>query len=78
MSDILDRIQDVVREELEDDGIVLTPDTKASDVDGWDSLAHVRIVIAIESEFGLRFDTGDITSLKTVGDLARLVEVGKG
>lgn len=78
MSDNLDRIQDVVRDELDDDAIVLTSDTKASDVDGWDSLAHVRIVIAIESEFGLRFDTSDITSLKNVGDLVRLVEGGRG
>lgn len=74
MTDILSRIQDVVRDELDDDDISLTLDTQASDVDGWDSLAHVRIVIAVESEFGVRFDTMDITSLKNVGDLVALVE----
>lgn len=78
MSDILDRIQDVVRDELDDDEIALTNETSASDVDGWDSLAHVRIVIAIEGEFGVRFDTGKITSLKNVGDLVALVEEAKG
>lgn len=71
---ILTTIQDIVRDELDDDSITLTEQTKASDVDGWDSLAHVRIVIATETEFGVRFGTGEITALKDVGDLVALVK----
>ena len=70
----LARIEDIVRDELDDDSISLTPQTKASDVEGWDSLAHVRIVIAVETAFGLRFDTSDIGALRSVGDLVALVE----
>ena len=70
----LARIEEIVRDELDDESIALTEQTRASDVDGWDSLAHVRIVIAVETAFGLRFDTSDIGALKTVGDLAALVE----
>lgn len=73
----LARIEEIVRDELDDETITLTPATKASDVEGWDSLAHVRIVIAVETAFGLRFDTRDIGALKSVGDLAALVERGK-
>ena len=76
MSGILPKIEEVVRNELEDDSIKLTLDTKASDVEGWDSLCHVRIVIAVEAAFGLRFDVGKITALKNVGDLVALVERG--
>lgn len=70
----LARIEEIVRDELDDETISLTPQTKASDVEGWDSLAHVRIVIAVETAFGLRFDTSDIGALKSVGDLVALVE----
>ena len=70
----LARIEEIVRDELDDETISLTPQTKASDVEGWDSLAHVRIVIAVETAFGLRFDTSDIGALKSVSDLVALVE----
>jgi acyl carrier protein len=43
-------------------------------VEGWDSLAHVRIMIAVEEELGVRFDMSEITSLNDVGDLVRLIE----
>jgi acyl carrier protein len=71
--EILSRITDVVRDQLDDDDISLTPATEANSVDGWDSLAHVRIMIAVEEEFGVRFQTSEITSLKNVGGLVALV-----
>ena len=71
--EILSRITDVVRDQLDDDEIALTPATEANSVDGWDSLAHVRIMIAVEEEFGVRFQTSEITSLKNVGGLVALV-----
>jgi acyl carrier protein len=71
--EILSRITDVVRDQLDDDEITLTQATEANNVDGWDSLAHVRIMIAVEEEFGVRFQTSEITSLKNVGGLVTLV-----
>ncbi|WP_218016902.1 acyl carrier protein [Sphingomonas mali] len=71
--EILSRITNVVRDQLDDDELTLTPTTEANSVDGWDSLAHVRIMIAVEEEFGVRFQTSEITSLKNVGGLVALV-----
>ena len=76
--EILTKITDVVRDELDEDDIVLTPETKARDVEGWDSLAHVRIVVAVEQEFGVRFDMAEITNLDSVGDLVTLVQTTAG
>lgn len=73
-SDILAKITDVVRDQLDNEDIVLTPTSEARQVDGWDSLAHVRIMIAVEEEFGVRFQTSEITSLKNVGGLVDLVK----
>ena len=72
--DVLSGINEVVRDQLDDDDIVLGMDTAASDVDGWDSLAHVRIMIAVEEKFGVRFQTSEITSLKSVGGLVSLIQ----
>lgn len=79
MSDaILARLTDIVRDQLDDDDIMLAHNTLASDVEGWDSLAHVRIVVAAEEEFGVRFETAEIASLKNVGALVDLIATHKG
>lgn len=70
---LLAAITDVVRDELDNDEIVLTPDMEAGEVEGWDSLAHVRIMIAVEQHFGIRFATSEITALKDIGALVALV-----
>lgn len=72
--EILQRITHIVRDELDDDDITLTNGTVAKEVDGWDSLAHVRIVIAVEKAFKTRFEIVQITALESVGDLVRLVQ----
>lgn len=70
---LLAAITDVVRDELDNDAIVLTPEMEAGEVEGWDSLAHVRIMIAVEQRFGIRFTTSEITALKDIGALVALV-----
>lgn len=72
--EVLKRITDLIRENLDNDDIVLTAETEAKDVDGWDSLAHVRIMVAVEEDFNVRFTTDEITSLKDVGSLIALVQ----
>lgn len=72
--EILRRVEEVVRDQLDDETITLTTATRADEVDGWDSLAHVRIMIAVEEGFGVRFQTSEITSLKNVGGLVDLVK----
>lgn len=53
--DILAQVQDVFREELEVDDLVLTDETTADDVEEWDSLSHVQLVVALEKSFGIKF-----------------------
>ena len=73
-SEILERVQTVVADQLDRDDVALSMNTVADSVEGWDSLAHVRIMIAVEEEFGVRIDMSEITSLNDVGDLVRLIE----
>jgi acyl carrier protein len=51
----------------------VTPQLAAKDVDEWDSLTHVSLVLAIEEQFKIRFRVGEVESAKNVGDLVNLI-----
>ena len=67
--DILARIQEIFREELEVEDLVLTDETTADDVEEWDSLSHVQLVVALEKAFNIKFTSREILSWDHVGDL---------
>ncbi|MBR3078920.1 MAG: acyl carrier protein [Prevotella sp.] len=67
--DILARIQEIFREELEVEDLVLTDETTADDVEEWDSLSHVQLVVALEKAFNIKFTSREILSWDNVGDL---------
>ncbi len=74
MSDTKERIQEAFRDIFDDNSIVLRDDMTAADVEHWDSLNHIDMIVAIESEFKVKFTTADVTSLKNVGELIALVD----
>jgi len=57
-----------------EESIQLTPETSAKDVDGWDSLSHIRLILTVERAFKIKFSTSEIGSMKNVGDLVELIE----
>jgi acyl carrier protein len=68
-------LADLIREVLGDDGVALRPETVAAEVAGWDSFAHLTIVVAAETRFGIKIPTREIERLTNVGDLARAIAV---
>ena len=73
-SDILKRVEEIFREELEVDDLVLTDETTADDVEEWDSLSHVQLVAAMEEAFGIEFKYREILSWENIGDLIDCIE----
>jgi acyl carrier protein len=73
-SDILKRVEEIFREELEVDDLVLTDETTADDVEEWDSLSHVQLVAALEEAFGIEFKSREILSWENIGDLIDSIE----
>jgi acyl carrier protein len=63
----LDGISDVVRDVLGDDDIEIREDMAAGSLEGWDSMAHINIVIGVEKRFGVAFSTTDLATLRTEG-----------
>ena len=70
---IIERLTPIFRDVLDDDTLVVNSDTKASDVDGWDSLAHIRLIVSIEKTLAMRFSAQEVSALKNVGDLVALI-----
>ena len=71
--DVLDRLTPLFRNIFRDDTIVVRPETTAADVERWDSLSHIDMIMLVEEEFRMRFPTRDLTRMKNVGDLVRLI-----
>lgn len=64
-----EQVQEIFRDILDDEDLILTDNTTAHDVDGWDSLSHIQLVVAMEKHFKIKFSAKEILSWKNVGEL---------
>ena len=74
MSDTIERVTRVFRDVFQNDDIVIRRETTAADIEGWDSLMHVTLLLHVEREFGIRFNSTQVATLKDVGQLLDLIE----
>jgi acyl carrier protein len=78
MSDVRDRVQEVFRSVFDDPALVLRDEMTASDIDGWDSLTHINLIIAVERALKIKFATAEIARMKApdqnVGSFLKLIE----
>ncbi len=70
----MESLTEVFHDVFENPEIVLTPETTANDVEGWDSLSHAILISAVELKFQVKFSTREVLRLKNVGDLAQLID----
>ena len=77
-NEIISRLNGVFRDVFGDDSISVSQDTTSADIEDWDSIAHISLMDAVENEFGIRFKMREVSSMKNVGDMIRLIaERGK-
>jgi len=67
--EILAKLTGIFHDELDNDGIVLSFETTAEDVEEWDSLSHIQLIVAVEKAFGVRFTSSEIQSWNNVGEM---------
>lgn len=78
LQEVYDKLTEILQDVFDDDDIVATPTLAATDVDGWDSLAHVRFILAIERGFGLKFSAAKASSFANIGELASAIAAKRG
>jgi acyl carrier protein len=71
---IREKLQEVVQRVFDNNTIALTDQTKAADIDGWDSLNQVRIILGCERAFGIRLKPREINALEDVGEMVDHIE----
>lgn len=67
--DVTQALNEIFREVFDDAGIEVFPHTTANDIDGWDSLSHVNLIVTIETRLGVTFLPKELLTFKNVGDL---------
>ena len=71
--EIYERLNNVFRDVFDDESIVVKPETTANDIEDWDSLEHINLVVAVEQEFGMKFNMNEVTTMKDVGDMVKII-----
>jgi len=71
---IVDTLQDVFRDVFDDYSIDLSTDTGPDDIEGWDSLAQVKLILMIQDEFGIQLEPEDAGEMQTVGNIITILE----
>ncbi len=71
---ILSKITENLADIIDREDLVLTEESTADEVDDWDSLNHVKLMVAIEGEFGIRFESDEISAPETIGELIDMIQ----
>lgn len=71
--EIYGQLTDLFRAQFKDPDLHVVAEMTANDVAGWDSLAHIRLILGVEKSFGVKFRTAEISAFRNVGDLAALI-----
>lgn len=71
---VLTQVNDIFRDVLDNEDIQLTPTSTADDIEEWDSLSHIQLIVAIEKHFKIRFTTAELTSYKNVGEMVEGIQ----
>ena len=74
MSDIKTKLNAIFRDVFDDESLTVSDATTAKDIEGWDSLNHVNLIVAVEEAFAVKLTMKEATTLANVGDLIRLIE----
>lgn len=71
--EVFERLNEVFRDVFDDDSITVSDETTADDIEDWDSLEHINLVVAVEKEFGMKFNMNEVSAMKNVGEMADLI-----
>lgn len=71
--EVFAKLNEVFQDVFDDESITVTETTTADDIEEWDSLEHINLLAAVEQEFGMKFNMGQVVSMKNVGEMADII-----
>ena len=71
--EVFEKLNEVFRDVVDDEESTVTDATTADDIEDWDSLEHINLLAAVEQAFGMKFNMGQVVSMKNVGEMADIV-----
>lgn len=71
--EVFGKLNEVFRDVFDDEDITVTESTNADNIEDWDSLSHINLVVAVEKEFGVKFSMGETQKMKNVGEMADII-----
>ena len=74
-TEIYEKLVEVFQDVFDDNSITLSDETSANDIDDWDSLEHINLIVAVEKCFGMKFLMGEITGMKNVGEMVDIIDM---
>lgn len=71
--EVYETLNGVFQDVFDDESITVNDETTSDDIDGWDSLEHINLIAAVEQEFGVKFNMGQVVSMKNVGEMVDII-----
>lgn len=71
--DVFEQLNQVFRDVFDDEELVVDDSTTADDIEDWDSLEHINLMVAVEKQFGMKFNMGEVTTMKNVGEMVDII-----
>ncbi len=72
-ADILKKLNEIFCDIFDDEMLIITDETTADDIEDWDSLEHINLVVACEKTFSIKFDISEISQMKNVGEMVTTI-----
>lgn len=67
--EIYEQLNEVFQDVFDDEDIIVNDETTADDIEDWDSLEHINLIVAVEKKFGIKFNMGEVNKFKNVGEM---------
>lgn len=71
--EVFETLNEVFRDVFDDNGICVTEATTSNDIEDWDSLEHINLIAAVEQEFDIKFNMGQVVTMKNVGEMVNII-----
>ena len=70
---IFEKLNEIFRDVFDDEEITVNDTTTADDIEDWDSLEHINLIVAVENAFRMKFNMGEVNTMKNVGEMADII-----